>query len=336
VPSVNPINLTPDPAWRIAIVHGKDAFLRLDVTAKIRKSLVEAQGEIDTFTFDGQSDALADVLDECRSFGLMQQHKLIIVDNADQLVKETSRPIIERYAANPCEDATLILRAQRWNTGKLDKLVAQVGVVCKCDGAKANEAIAWIGRNCQPRHSVKIDRAAAQLLVDRLGPDLGRIDSELGKLAVAAGAGSITPELVAQMVTLSRQADPWLIQSVLLTGNPNAILHQLRITLDNAPKDAHIPVMFAYSELAKKLHGMAVAHEQHINPAEAARTLKLWGASKNALMAIAPGLKTSRTRALLQSCIMADQGLKSGLGEPHRVLERLGLRFARLVHPSSR
>ena len=28
----------------------------------------------------------------------MQQHKLIVVDNADQLVKEAARPLMERYA----------------------------------------------------------------------------------------------------------------------------------------------------------------------------------------------------------------------------------------------
>ena len=329
-PGISPIDLTPDPSWRVILLRGKDAFLRLDVTARIREALIAAHGEVDSFSFDGQKDAVADVLDECRSFGLMQQHKLVVVDSADQLVKEDSRPIIERYAEKPCEEATLLLRAERWNPGKLDKLIAEVGVVCKCDDIDARSAFTWIGANCKARHGIPIDRAAGQLLVDRLGPDLGRIDSELGKLAVCAGKG-ITADLVAEMVSTSKQEDPWSIQSVLLSGDATAILHQLRLVLDNAPRDAHIPVIFAYADLAKKLHGMAVASSQRLDPATAAGRLKLWGPARNTLMQLAPRLRPRRTRVLLQACLEADQGMKSGLGEPHRVLERLGLRFAAIV-----
>lgn len=329
-PGVSPIDLTPDPIWRVIVLQGKDAFLRLDATARVRKALADAHGEVDVISFDGQSDAVADVLDECRSFGLMQQHKIIVVDAADQLIKEAARPLMERYAEKPCDDATLILRSERWHPGKLDKLIAQVGVVCKCDGVSPQDAFAWIGNNCKARHGIPIDRAAGKLLVDRLGPNLGRIDSELGKLAVSAGKG-ITADLVAEMVGLTRQEDPWSIQSVLLSGDPTAILHQLRLVLDNAPRDAHIPVIFAYSDLAKKLHGMATATSQRIDPGTAAGRLRLWGPARNALMQMAPRLRPRRTRALLLACVEADQGMKSGLGEPHRVLERLGLRFAAMT-----
>ncbi|HZW09461.1 MAG TPA: DNA polymerase III subunit delta [Phycisphaerales bacterium] len=327
---VNPIGFSPDPAWRIILLHGRDAFLRLDLTSQVRRALAAAHGEVDTVSFDGQGAAVADVLDECRSFGLMQQHKLIVVDNADQLVKEAARPLMERYAESPTDEATLLLRAERWNPGNLDKRIGEVGAIVKCDGVSSAEAVAWIGANCKVRHQAVIDRAAAQLLVDRLGADLGRIDSELGKLAVSAG-DTITADVVAEMVGLSRQEDPWSIQSVLVSGDATAIVRQLRLVLENAPRDAHIPVVFAFSDLARKLHGMAVATQQRMNPQAAAGKLRLWGPARDALVNLAPRLRPGRTRALLRACVEADQGLKSGLGEPSRVLERLGLRFAAVL-----
>ncbi|MBK7403370.1 MAG: DNA polymerase III subunit delta [Phycisphaerales bacterium] len=329
-PGANPLTLSPDPAWRVVVLHGKDAFLRLDVTARIRQALAAEHGEVDVIAFDGQSAQVADVLDECRSFGLMQQHKLIVVDNADQLVKEDARPLMERYADKPCDDATLLLRAERWNPGNLDKRIAEVGTICKCDGIGSHEAVRWITDQCKPRHGAAIDKPAAELLVARLGPDLGRIDSELGKLAVGAG-DRITSELVVELVGVTRQEDPWTIQAVLLSGDPTAIVRQLRLVLENAPRDAHIPVIFAYSDLAKKLHGMAVATEQRMNPQAAAGKLRLWGPAKDAILPLARRLRTRATRTLLRECVEADQGLKSGLGEPSRVLERLGLRFASLA-----
>src|SRR5438067_13461259 len=76
---------------RIVILHGKEPFIRAQKTTEIRAALVKEHGGVDSFAFDGASATAADVLDECRSFGLIAQHKLVILDNAEQLVKEDTR-----------------------------------------------------------------------------------------------------------------------------------------------------------------------------------------------------------------------------------------------------
>ena len=75
---------------RMAILHGKDRFLQDEKLEEITAALVKhSEGGIITVRFDGQQGPriVADILDECRSFGLMQQHKIVLVDNADLLVK---------------------------------------------------------------------------------------------------------------------------------------------------------------------------------------------------------------------------------------------------------
>ena len=105
--SANQGPLKLDPEGRVFVFFGKDAFLRADYTRQLREKLETAKGEIESIHFDGTRDALADVLDECRSFGLMQQHKLVVVENADQLVKGDSRPLLERYAEHAPDGSTL-------------------------------------------------------------------------------------------------------------------------------------------------------------------------------------------------------------------------------------
>src|SRR5207253_8118234 len=61
--------------------------LSLHDALPICELLTKAHGEIDSFRFDGASASAAEVLDECRTFGLMRQQKLVIVDNADALLK---------------------------------------------------------------------------------------------------------------------------------------------------------------------------------------------------------------------------------------------------------
>src|SRR5207237_6759029 len=80
-----------DARARFVILHGKDRFLQDEYLRTLREALAKKHGAegFDTVRFDGQQGAriVADIMDECRSFGLMQQHKVVLVENADLLVK---------------------------------------------------------------------------------------------------------------------------------------------------------------------------------------------------------------------------------------------------------
>jgi DNA polymerase III delta subunit len=67
---------------RIVVLHGKEAFLRTRYTQDLEEALAEKYGQIDRFVFDGETARLSDVLDEIRTYGLLQQHKLVILDHA--------------------------------------------------------------------------------------------------------------------------------------------------------------------------------------------------------------------------------------------------------------
>ena len=229
---------------RIVVLHGKESFLRSEHTRRVLACLHERFGAVDEFSFDGASCSLADVLDELRSYGLMSQHKVVVVDNAEQFMQgDDRRRAMERYAESPMQDATLILRSAGWRPGTFDKLVAAVGVILKCEAPGAAEAVRWAVARSQKRHGVELSAAGAQALVERVGPDLGRLDSELGKLAVGAlataqslGQGSnsentahvvITPELVKEFTGLSREEQAWEIQGALATGDPAQALNKV-------------------------------------------------------------------------------------------------------------
>ncbi|HMN40538.1 MAG TPA: hypothetical protein PKE29_06795, partial [Phycisphaerales bacterium] len=121
---------------RMLILHGSDRFLQDEKMQALAAALNKQHGAdgVDTIRFDGQQGPriIADVLDECRSCGLMQQHKVVVVDNAEMLLKETegdeapakpaprggrrapvphtAREVLENYAAEPSSSATLVLR----------------------------------------------------------------------------------------------------------------------------------------------------------------------------------------------------------------------------------
>lgn len=269
------------------------------------------------------------MLDECRSYGLLAQHKLVIVDQADQLVKEANRPLVERYAAHPSEGATLVLRADKWHKGKLDGLIESVGAIIECEPPSEPAAIKWARERAEKRYQSTIQESAAALLIERLGPDLGRIDSELAKLSTAAGPGKpITADLVSLFVGLSREEEVWAIQATLLSGDAARILAQLREMLEVSRLPPTL-ISYAFIDLARKLHGLSAGIRAGMNPFTLKYPLKLWGGSSVEILTPAASKADPRTvAAVLAACINSDVRQKTGLGTAERALEVTALTFA--------
>ncbi|HYE60874.1 MAG TPA: DNA polymerase III subunit delta [Phycisphaerales bacterium] len=323
-------DLKPMEECRVFIIQGKEAFLRVERTAEVRERLEKHFGGVDVFTFDGNSATAADVLDECRSFGLMSGHKLVIVEDAEELVKEDTRPLFERYAESPCEGSTLVLRSGAWRAGKLDKIVNEVGMTILCNPVSDNEAQKWVSKRAGSEHRVKIDPVAVSMLVMRVGAELGKLDTELAKLAAAAPEGLITPEIVQQFVQPTREEAVWGIQQTLLTEDANTAMQHLRYVLDVSRHPPQL-VLYAFVDLARKVHAASRALHQGVSPQVIARTLKLWGASEHAILKAGNNANPARALRLLRDCVAADSRSKSGFGEVERTLERLVVRFSQLL-----
>lgn len=349
-------------ATRFLILHGKDRFRADEELRTLRGALEKAHGKdgVDTVRFDGAQGAriMADVLDECRSMGLMQQFKVVLVDNADQLVKaaddegeaprgkgrrgpavQSARDMLESYAEEPSSSATLVLRAGTWRPGNLDKAVAAIpdggGSVIKCEPLGGQEAVAWAIKQAKARHKTSIDASAAAMLVDAVGTEQGRLDNELEKLALAAGGAGepITAGLISEMVGVSREDEFWSIQNSLLLGEAATPLAQLRELIEVSRHDP-VPIAHSYVEMARKVHLAARGMQAGVQISTMAGPLKVfgWGDARDRQLAqIASAAKSAGVPAaarLFAAAVATDAAGKSGLGEPVRNLEVLTVKFA--------
>lgn len=318
----------------MALLKGKEPFLRAQHTSDFKDKLTAAFGGVDVFLFDGEKDEAADILDECRSFGLMSGHKLVIVDNAESFVKDTNRSLVERYVQAPNDEATLVLRAETWRAGKLDKMIAEVGSIVLCDSVSPDIAAKWCRLRARKRHETELDEKAAWALIARYGPDLGRLQAEIAKLAIAAGTpesggGVITVELVVEMCGGSREIEPWSVQEPMLRGNAEYAIVSLRRILENAPRDSHVPVAMACAQLAANLHAIGNAGRADLQMVGKAR--KLWGERVRPIAAGARIADPTALRRLLYDALEADAKGKSGGGTPAIDLEVMAVRFAEVL-----
>ena len=328
-----PSNPTAD--MRVVVLHGKDAFLRLERGRRLESLLQERFGGVDRADLDGTQVALADVLDGLRTPGLFAPHKLVVLENAEAFMgAEDRRRAMEAYATEPCAEATLLMRSPGgWRPGNFDKLVAKVGAVIKCESPTPDEAVAWCIARCRKRHEAEMDGAAAELLVERLGCDLGRLDAELGKLAASAarpGAGpaKVTRAVVQECTGLSREEQAWEIQGPVLHGDAPAALRKL----DELLRVSRVPeVMIGWSlvDLARKVHDASCLLAQGEGEGAVAKSLKLWGPSASGITRAGRRLRPAQAARIFRAAVETDRATKNGTApEPARAFEGLMVRMA--------
>lgn len=313
---------------RIVVLTGKDLFLRGEYLRKLRAALGEKHGEVETLRFDSNAP-LADVLDELRSFGLMQQHKVAIVDEADVWITRW-RTQLEDYAANPSETGTLVLRVDKWmSTTKLHKAIAgNVGEVVKAEPPTLAQAETWVRKRAEAAHGVKLPARAAVLLVDHIGADLGRLDSELAKLAVGCEDGSIAVEQIEALVGHASDEMAWEIQAALLSGDANASLAKLHELIDLAGHH-EVLITFAVSDMMRKLNHAATMAAGRMNDFAICKQLKVWPRERQEpFLRAARKLGRRRAATLLDGLVDMIRRSRSGFGEASVNLERFCVQFA--------
>jgi DNA polymerase-3 subunit delta len=183
------------------------------------------------------------------------------------------------------------------------------------------------------RHDAEMEPAAAELLVDRIGCDLGRLDSELGKLAAAAarpGAGpaKVTRAIVQEFTGLSREEQAWEIQGPVVAGDAAAALRKL----DELLRVSRVPeVMIGWSlvDLARKVHDASCLLAQGESEGGVAKSLKLWGPGASAVVRAGRRLRPHVAASLFRVAVETDRATKNGTApEPARAFEGLMVRMA--------
>lgn len=340
----------------VVLTTGPERFLMLEAAEKVRAVLAKREGgEVATFVFDGASCQAAEVLDELRTLGLMAPAKIVIVENAEQMLKEkddeeegaaaapgvrgfarkSAREMMTEYAASPERSSVLLLRAGgKWNKGKLDTAIIDGGgVIIDCQPPGPAEAERWCVSRAA-RHKTTLEPAAAKVLVENIGCELGRLDSELEKLAIAAsskGEQKINAALVGEMVGFSREEENiFALQRYLLGGDAEAALRQVRQMIE-VSRQSPAGLMVAVVDLARKVDGAARGFAARESEGAISGRLRLWGASAGPILSAGRRIKPAQTAALLGAAVDGEHRIKSGRGEPEHVVEGLVLRFVELA-----
>lgn len=319
------------PAQAVCVVFGDEPFLARQVLAGLRAEVLGAEdAEFSLKVFEGSKAELRDVLDELATMAMFGGgRRLVVVNEADPFVTRY-RAELEDYVAKPGDGGVLVLVVKSFPSNtRLAKAVAASGLVVSASAPPAGKLARWIVAWAKQAHQVRVASAAADMLVELVGPELGLLDQELAKMALSVGAGGqITPEVVGRMVGTWRAKTTWDMLDAALEGDVAGALAQL----DRLLLAGEVPIS-VLGQISASLRRLAAATRIVLKTEAAGRRPALGAALEQAGVKRFVLEKTQRQlrqlgrhrgAELYRALLQADLDLKGASAVPPRlILERL-------------
>lgn len=321
----------PGPTQPVYVLSGDEDFLRRQCRETIiARVLGEADPEFALSVYTGEGLDLSTVRNDLDTLPFLAPARLVIVENADKFIS-VHRSALEKYVEKPSKVGVLVLDAKSFpeTTNLAKKLPDGAKLVCKAPSeAKVPEwCLAW----SKAKFGVTMELDAARLLLERVGPQLGLLNSEIAKLATAMpeGTKTIRPELVDQYVERSREANVFQILDAVGEGKPQRALQLLNEALEDGTEP--LAVLGALGFQLRKL----AAVERHMKDGHSAGSamdaagVAKWPQARISTERQLKALGRRRLSRLTELLIETNLGLKGGCPLPPELqLERLVVNLA--------
>lgn len=306
----------------VYVLYGTDDYLRDSYRAELSAhALAGADSQTCLSRFDSDAD-LAAVLDDLRTLPFLGDRRLVIVEDADDFVS-AHREALEEYLDAPSSTGSLMLLVKSFPSNtRLAKVVAKVGLAVDCNSPKGPEVGNFI-RDRAKALGRTLDRSAGELMLQWLGNDLARIQSELEKLALyTQGRTTITANDVSAVVVATAGVNPWALTDALADGDAKTALTVLSGMLTQRGEEFKVLGMVGW-------HLRRLLKAQHMRASGktdaqifAAFRIENWRAKQESLRRAMSRRSLSQVSADFRELIRADLAMKTG-GNAEIALQRL-------------
>jgi DNA polymerase-3 subunit delta len=190
----------------IYFLTGEEPYYIDKIAEYIEKNaLTEEERGFNQVILYGKETNIEDIVGNAKRYPMMAERQVVIVKEAQHL-----SPTIENlvpYADRP-QPSTILVLCYKYNKldkrKKLYKSINKSGVIFEGKKLYENQVGDWIKKSLHSR-GYDITFKAANLLVEFLGTDLGKIDKELEKLCLVVPKGvEINPEAIESNIGISK------------------------------------------------------------------------------------------------------------------------------------
>ena len=261
----------------IYFLMGEEPYYIDRITDFISNNILsEEERGFNQMTIYGRDSSVEDIVSHAKRFPMMAERQVVIVKEAQDLVRTIEK--FGDYAENP-QPTTVLVICYKYKKldrrKKLHKLIAKNGVMFESKKLYENQVQDWIMKTLKSRNYA-ISIKSAQMLVEFLGTDLGKIDNELTKLQLILPEGTtITPEIIEENIGISKDYNNFeLRKAVGLKDTVKA--HRIANYFGQNPKDnplvVTVSLLFSFFSQLLQYHGLndkskgTVAKTLGVNP----------------------------------------------------------------------
>ena len=261
----------------IYFLMGEEPYYIDRITDFISNNILsEEERGFNQMTIYGRDSSVEDIVSHAKRFPMMAERQVVIVKEAQDLVRTIEK--FTDYAENP-QPTTVLVICYKYKKldrrKKLYKLIAKNGVMFESKKLYENQVQDWIMKTLKSRNYA-ISIKSAQMLVEFLGTDLGKIDNELTKLQLILPEGTtITPEIIEENIGISKDYNNFeLRKAVGLKDTVKA--HRIANYFGQNPKDnplvVTVSLLFSFFSQLLQYHGLndkskgTVAKTLGVNP----------------------------------------------------------------------
>ena len=279
------------------------------------------------FTCDGSKAQITEIFDELRTLPFLAHNRVVVVKNADKFISD-NRQLLEDYFDSPSPTGVLVLTVESWpDKTKLAKKLSSVGRLIAVRAPGREQLPMRVIGYARDAHRKKMDRPAAELLVELAGDNLAVIYGQVDKLALfAEGRNQITFSDVEQLIGRNRLFNAFEVIDGCLTGDIDRAVGRLRDMLDK-DRDAEYTVIGAFAFHFRKLFAARILLDKGLSSYQAAKQMGVWH-NPDAFFAQAKKLSLRRIGGFLEELADLDYAVKTGRAEVDEAIENLVLRLA--------
>lgn len=316
-------------AGPIYVVEGEEKSLVDSEVEKIIEQLLEpGQMELGLLKLRGDEAVLSDCLDELRTLPFLSQRRVVVIKDAEDFISD-NRQMLEDYFDKPSPTGILILTVNKLasNTNIYKKL-SKCGKLISISAPNRWTLPTHLIKYAEQTHNKKLDRSAAEMIVEIDGEDYGMLSREVDKLAAFADAREeIKVEDVQALTGHNRLFNAFEVFDKGLSGNSAEAIALLRDMLSK-DKDAEYTVVGAFWYQVRRMFDAKVMLNDGVNPFEIVKRLRLRG-DTNSFFAHIKKLNLGYIGSLAEDLGTIDYQVKTGQAFIEVEMEKLILKLAR-------
>lgn len=330
----------------VYLIHGQEGYFREELCRTLRQAVVPA--ETDSFNYtvvEPGPEQLPTALSIARTIPFFADRRLVMCkdvpwfasrrrkadgdqteaqdeDDAAEGMPASDDAALLRYLENPAPFTVFVMVTGEGvdSKKKVSRAAKASGAIVDCAPLKVPEAVKWVMERARTMDK-KLGLDAAQALIERTGPDLRLVVSELDKLAAYCGdKAMITREDVQAVVGPSTETSIFRLMDALGQKNKKRALNLLDEMLRQG--EPALVILYMIARQIRLILGAKKLAEKGYGPSEVAVQLKTKAYAAETALGQARRFSEQELVEAFERLLEADLAIKSG-ADPRLALELL-------------